>query len=454
MRLAFRRSAARLNLAAHWASSHLARHGTVRLALALVAGVVLTGPARAQDTAAITAPAPAAAPAAAVAPAAVVAPPALKAAPGKTGSAASKTAAAGAAPAAKPKGSNQSIIALINDEPITAYEVEQRAAFIAVSGGGGGSGGDFKAKAEARWKQIIKDPSTNTRFQDLLKAKNVQTKEEARDLQTKFVKDLQANMVAQLQREQRSGALAGSRGKAQDELIDEKIKLQEAKKLSAVASDEDVNVFVRSIAERNKMTDVQFAQHMKGLGVDIQTMKSRFLAEISWREVIRRRFGNQIAVTGRDVDRLVATNGGGEDEVELMLQRISLFTPPKAGQAAIAKRLGEAEQLAAKFTTCADLKSLATQIGGTRFEDLGQRKPSDIPEPTRTMLINTQDGNMLPPTVGEGGVELWAVCGRKVVTANEQKRESAENELRQKEFELLAKKHLKDLRQDAAIEFR
>ena len=383
-----------------------------------------------------------------------MAPPALKAAPGKTGSAASKTAAAGAAPAAKPKGSNQSIIALINDEPITAYEVEQRAAFIAVSGGGGGSGGDFKAKAEARWKQIIKDPSTNTRFQDLLKAKNVQTKEEARDLQTKFVKDLQANMVAQLQREQRSGALAGSRGKAQDELIDEKIKLQEAKKLSAVASDEDVNVFVRSIAERNKMTDVQFAQHMKGLGVDIQTMKSRFLAEISWREVIRRRFGNQIAVTGRDVDRLVATNGGGEDEVELMLQRISLFTPPKAGQAAIAKRLGEAEQLAAKFTTCADLKSLATQIGGTRFEDLGQRKPSDIPEPTRTMLINTQDGNMLPPTVGEGGVELWAVCGRKVVTANEQKRESAENELRQKEFELLAKKHLKDLRQDAAIEFR
>ena len=61
---------------------------------------------------------------------------------------------------------------------------------------------------------------------------------------------------------------------------------------------------------------------------------------------------------------------------------------------------------------------------------------------------------MLPPTVSAVGIELWAVCGRKVVTANDQKRESAENELRQKEFELLAKKHLKDLRQDAAIEYR
>ena len=365
-----------------------------------------------------------------------------------------KTAAAAnpAAGATKAKSGNQSIIALINDEPITAYEVEQRAAFIALSSGGGG--GDMKAKAEARWKQIVKDPSTNTRFQELLKTKNVQTKEEARDLQTKFVKELQANMVAQLQREQRSGAVAGSRAKAQDELIDEKIKLQEAKKLSTVASDEEVSTFVRSIAERNKMTEAQFGTHLKGMGVDIQTMKSRFRAEISWREVIRRKFGNQIAITNRDVDRLVANSAAGEDEVELMLQRISLFTPPKADQAVIAKRLGEAETLAAKFTTCADMKALATQIGGARYEDLGQRAPSAIPEPTRTLLINATDGSILPASVSAGGIELWAVCGRKVVSANEQKRETAENELRSKEFEILAKKHLKDLRQDAAIEYR
>jgi peptidyl-prolyl cis-trans isomerase SurA len=228
--------------------------------------------------------------------------------PAKTAAAASPAAGTSAG-AGKVKSGNQSIIALINDEPITAYEVEQRAAFIALSTGGGG---DMKAKAEARWKQIVKDPKTNTRFQELMKAKNVQSKEEARELQTKFVKELQANMVAQLQREQRSGAVAGSKTKAQDELIDEKIKLQEAKKLSAVATDEEVSTFVRSIAERNKMTEAQFGTHLKGMGVDIQTMKSRFRAEISWREVIRRKFGNQIAITNRDVDRLVASSAAGD----------------------------------------------------------------------------------------------------------------------------------------------
>ncbi len=46
------------------------------------------------------------------------------------------------------------------------------------------------------------------------------------------------------------------------------------------------------------------------------------------------------------------------------------------------------------------------------------------------------------------------MCGRKLVKAADAKRETAQNELRQKEFEILSKKHLKDLRTDAHIEFR
>jgi peptidyl-prolyl cis-trans isomerase SurA len=68
--------------------------------------------------------------------------------------------------------------------------------------------------------------------------------------------------------------------------------------------------------------------------------------------------------------------------------------------------------------------------------------------------LNAHDNEMLPPTLGEGGVELWALCGRKQIKAEETKRETAENDLRQKEFEILAKKYLKDLRQDAHIEMR
>lgn len=363
-----------------------------------------------------------------------------------------KSAAADPSPDKKP---SLSIAVLVNDEPITAYEIEQRAAFMALQGGGGGA--DFKAKAEARWKSIIKDPSTNERFKELLRKNNVQTQEEAKALQVQFVKQLQQNMVEGLKREMRASALAGSRDKAREELIDEKIKLQEAKRLNALVDDADVDKILSGIAERNKMTLAQFSQHMKGMGADINTMRSRFRAEMSWREVVRRRFGHQVAITEREVDKFVASapmTGANTDDVELEVQRITLTMPVKVNQDVIAKRIADADGLAQRYTGCATISALATQVTGAKFENLGVRKPSSIPEPTRSLLRNASEGDILPPSVTSAGVELWALCSKKTIKADAQKRENAENELRQREFEIFAQKHLKDLRQDAAIEIR
>jgi peptidyl-prolyl cis-trans isomerase SurA len=350
------------------------------------------------------------------------------------------------------KKGGQSIAILVNDEPITAYEIEQRAAFIALQGGGGRE--DFKSKAEARWKSIIKDPKTNERFKQLLMKNNVQTQEEARALQTKYVKQLQANMVEQLKREARASALAGSKGKAREELIEEKLKLQEAKRLNAVADEAEVNRIIGGIAERNKMTLEQFGQHMKGMGVDINTMKARFRAEMSWRDVVRKRFGHLVSITDRDVDQFVANTAiAVDDSVELQVQRITLPLPSAVDQTVIAQRIAAADALARQYQGCASLPALAASAGG-RHEDLGSRKPDTLPEPTRSLLLNASDGDLLPASVSQGGVELWALCGRKAASGDTSARDAAQNQLRQKEFEVLAQKHLKDLRQDAAIEIR
>lgn len=368
---------------------------------------------------------------------------------GRTANIEAVTPGAGGDGIAPRKKGGQSIAVLVNDEPITAYEIEQRAAFLALQGGGGGE--DMKAKAEARWKSIVQDPNTNKRFQDLLRKNNVTTQEEARALQTKFVKDLQANMMAQLKREARSSALAGSKGKAREELIEEKLKLQEAKRLNAVADEQEITRVLSGIAERNKMTLEQFGQHMKGMGVDINTMKARFRAEMSWREVVRRRFGHLVAITERDVDAFVANTGMAvPSDLELQVQRITLPLPGAVDQAVIAQRIAEADTLARQYSGCASLPALAASAGA-KHEDLGARKPSTIPEPTRSLLLNARDGDLLPASVSQSGVELWALCGRKAETSM---RENAQAELRQKEFEVLAQKHLKDLRQDAAIEIR
>jgi peptidyl-prolyl cis-trans isomerase SurA len=212
---------------------------------------------------------------------------------------------------------------------------------------------------------------------------------------------------------------------------------------------------MKTLADRNKMTEEQFAQHLKGMGVDIATMNERTRAQAAWREVVRRKFSSQIAITSREVDRMISATASetGADTVELQIQKIVLPTPHKLDQAALAKRYAEADGLRQRIGGCNAMGGLAREVNA-RFDDLKYIKPSAISEPTRSMLLNARDGDVLPPMTAAGGIEIYAVCGRRSIKADEKEREKAQEELAQKEFEIMAKRQLRDLRQDAHIEYR
>src|SRR5262249_34157358 len=157
----------------------------------------------------------------------------------------------------------------------------------------------------------------------------------------------------------------------------------------------------------------QFAQHLKGLGVDIATMQERTRAQAAWREVVRRKFSSQVSITNRDVDRMLSASASesGEDTVEVQVQKIMLPMPAQADQGTMAKRYAEADGLRQKFDGCKTMAGLAKDTGNARFEDMKYIKPSSVPEPTRSMLLSAKDGDMLPPATAAGGIEVYAVCG-------------------------------------------
>ena len=304
---------------------------------------------------------------------------------------------------------------------------------------------------QKKLQERLKSPKINDQFKAFAIKKLQANPPKSQDEQQARVKQLQAQFVASMREEVVRDFRPVARKNALDELIDERLKLQEAKRVDVVATKEDVDRVLKGMAERNKMTLDEFSQYVTKMGADFNAMRERIKASLSWADVIRRRFGHQITVATRDVDRLVATIAG-QDDVDLRVSRILLAAP--ADQKGVARRLSDAEHLRVGFRGCATMAALANGAQGARYDDLGERKPTTIPEPTRSLLLNARDDEMLPPTIGEGGVELWAVCGRKTVKADDAKRETAENDLRQKEFEILSKKALKDLHQDAHIEMR
>lgn len=346
-------------------------------------------------------------------------------------------------------GGVNSIVALVNDEPITGYEIERRSSMLA--------GGDVQKVAKAKFNAIIKDKNTTKRLRAILEKTVKANPGKSRDeiiaifekRKKKFGMDLQRQALAQA----KAATLPKLRKKALDELIDEKLKLQEAKRLNVVPSDAEITKVIEGIAQRNKMT----LDQMKGqLGGSLTPLKDRIKSSLSWNQVVKQRFGAFISVTNRDVDRMVQDSGldAGADLVELRLQLIKLIIPEKLEGTTIANRVADGERLKAQHKGCDSTQAVAAKASGAKYEEIGKRKTSAIPEPIRTMLLNAQDGEMLPPIVGKGGVELWVVCGRDVVKGDDEARTAATNKLRQKEFEIMGERHLKNLRQDALIEYR
>jgi peptidyl-prolyl cis-trans isomerase SurA len=359
-----------------------------------------------------------------------------------------KTETASRESSSPPSSAERAIAALVNDEPITGFEIEQRAMML--------SGTNVQAQAKANFEAIVKNPKTSERLkailQDTAKSNEGKSRDEIIAIFERRKKEFGMSLQKQAFESARAATLPAMKKAALEELIDDRLKLQEAKKQSVTIEDSEVDRIVAGIAERNKMTTEQFT---KQIGGSLEPIKARIRATLSWNEVVRRKFGPLINVSNKDVDKLVATSSvAGNDDVELQVQRVRIAMPVKIEEQGVAQRIQEADKIRSKYTGCQSTAAAATGVAGATFEDLGKRRPSSISEPTRTLLVNATDGEMLPPTINDGAIELWVVCSRNVVKAADDKRTQAEGELKQKEFELMAKRYIKDLREDAHIEYR
>jgi len=349
------------------------------------------------------------------------------------------------------RGSVQSIVVLVNDDPITAYEVEQRSRLMAM-------GADVAEKAQQQFQRLIQQDSTTQRLrailQETIQANQGKSREQVLAIFEKRKQEYGQSLQRQAMNSAKASMLPQFKKGAMEELIEERLKLQEAARIGVVVEEDQVDNLIKSIAERNKMTPEQFAQHLKTTGGDIQSMRSRFRATLSWNQVVRRRFSAQVAVNQREIDRMISSSSEDmEDEVELTLHRITLPVPAKINQTVMAKRLEDADRIMRTYKGCSSSAAVA-KVHEAKFDNLGVRKPSSIPEPTRSLLLNAKAGEMVPPNMSTQGIELYALCERKVTSADEKKRDQVAQELQQKEFSVLARRHLRDLRQDAHIEYR
>ncbi len=147
--------------------------------------------------------------------------------------------------------------------------------------------------------------------------------------------------------------------------------------------------------------------------------------------------------------------GQGADDAVVDLHQITLPMAPNGAPAEITAQKIMAEKIRAAISNCADLPELTKAIGATQSGNLGKIKLRDLPQPLRGAVRNLKIGTPSAPVLSPGGkLLILTVCARSEPKIKLPNRREVRNRLRNKQFGLLARRYLRDLRRSAYVDLR
>ncbi len=354
-------------------------------------------------------------------------------------------------------------------------------------------------------------------------------------------------------------------GQVVQALVDEKLQLQEATKYEVDIDEDEVNAAITRLAEQNNIRPDVLENSLKQNGINIVTLRKQIEAELAWNRVVNGLLASRVSVTEDEIDhvlnRLVTSankpqylvseillevpNAGQEENVrqgglqliqqmqqgvpfsavaqqfsssasaaqggdigwihddELAPELSAVIQNLKPGQLsspirtlagyyilALRERrvVGGADPLKSKIDVrqimipltqdadadtveearegvlkigsqlngCTNLEEAASSVGGAQASSLGRVMVSDLAGRFRSAVATLKAGQSSEPVRTEAGLHILIVCEREDTgqISSLPSREQIENRLYDQQLSMLARRHLRDLRRDATIEMR
>jgi len=107
-------------------------------------------------------------------------------------------------------------------------------------------------------------------------------------------------------------------------LIDERLQLQEAKKLKINITQADLDDAFRILEKQNKVQPGRFEEFLRQQGVDRASLVAQLTAELAWQKVIGRKLAPTVQVSDDDVDATLSQLESSKGAVEWLLAEIFL----------------------------------------------------------------------------------------------------------------------------------
>jgi len=245
-----------------------------------------------------------------------------------------------------------------------------------------------------------------------------------------------------------------------DQLIDEKVKIREAKQFGIDPTGSDVDASYAAMGSRMRMTPDQLTKTLETQGIRPDTLKARMKAEMVWASLVRGRYKESLQVGEKEVAAAAQVKGDVKEDktetesFEYKMQPIVLIVQKGSAPAVFDARRKEAEALRTRVQTCDEANSFFKSMQNAAIREAVTKTSADIPAPLREVLDKTPIGHLTEPEVTKQGIEMVALCGRKPTTVDTPEKKEIRDKMFAEKFEAKSKAYLAQIRKAAMIEYR
>lgn len=201
---------------------------------------------------------------------------------------------------------------------------------------------------------------------------------------------------------------------ALEQLIDEKLQLQEAAEYEVEVSENDVAASIDRLAQQSGLTRDALVQSLLQSGINPASLEDQTRADIAWRRIMGGLYGSRIRISDNQIQEQMKRLRADAKKEQFLTSEIFLYAPSaedKEQALQAANSILEQLQQGAPFDVAAQRFSSAptAATGG----DMGWIVLDDFDDERKAALQAMQDPGLTPPVIVEDGIYLLNVRGKR-----------------------------------------
>ena len=198
-------------------------------------------------------------------------------------------------------------------------------------------------------------------------------------------------------------------------LIDQRLFLQEAKRYNISVSDSDIERQIARLEDSGKFSGTSLKRRLKEAGISLETLRNQLRAELAWGELVRRRGQRPETVSDDEIDeeleRIKATRGTPEylaSEIFLVVESLDEDATVRRS----ARRMVEQIRSGTSFSNLA--RQFSNGSTAARGGDMGWVQQRQLAEEVVAVLAALEQGQVSDPIRSNGGYLIIKLRERRL----------------------------------------